>query len=337
VSALLTISRTKVADTFKASYKAPMPRSPQPTGALSYIGVSIQNTVKSVLLSPTKKAADQKLREDERLQDEIEELCNTYYYDPNGDLNDEVMKQVFLQRSPIFDYRVSPQTMHLIDLVAYFGSEDALVNNARPRLCDAVATVLSHTDKACLQAFLDPSIKEFAYRREIENNKGGLILIIRREGNEVIVGAYVNFGFMLQWKLYVKSTVNITGQWHEVYAASKPGMMPVDNGIPKWDTVTPDTPESKVERATTPEPPIGSPRKLLLSPTKKKIETPDDSLEKDPKFMLFQSRYTAKYLLWDIWCRFENLCECRATWEADGTPNAVRLTRALVECDGDDE
>ena len=332
------MSRTKVADTFKASYKMPMPRSPQPTSAISYIGASIQNTVKSAWLSPTKKAADQKLREDERLQDEIEELCNTYYYDPNGDLNDEVMKQLFIKSTHLFPSLTpdSPRNMHIVDLVALFKSEDPLVKHTRPRLCDAVATVLSHTDKACLQAFLDPSVEEFTYRREIDNNKGGLMLIIRREGNEVIVGAYVNFGFMLQWKLYVKSLIGPTGQWHEVYATPKPAMMPVDKGFPKWDTVTPDSPERKIERATTPEPPAGSPRKLLLSPTKK-VETLEDGLEKDPKFMLFQSRYTAKYLLWDIWWRFENLCECRASWEADGTTNAARLTRALIGCDSDDE
>jgi hypothetical protein len=42
---------SKVVETFKASYKTPVPPSPTKAGALSYVGTAIQSTVKSVLSS----------------------------------------------------------------------------------------------------------------------------------------------------------------------------------------------------------------------------------------------------------------------------------------------
>jgi hypothetical protein len=329
------VDAKRVVETFKASYKSPGARSPVKMGTLSYFGTAVQNTVKSALLSPTKKAAQEKLRLDERVQDQIDELCNTYNCDPNGDLNDHVMKQVFMQDpAGRFFGNESPRTMHIIDLPVYFNTEDPLLEEARPRLCDAVATILSHTNKECLEVFLNPSVKAFTYRREVDNSKGGLILIIHREGNEVICGGYVNFGFMLQWKLYVKSVINITGQWHEIYATTKGGLMRINDGAPEWDVIRSDLPEDKGEEVD-PKPVEGLIRKLELSPTKK-TNTSDDVNETNPKFMLYQSRILARHLLWDIWYRFDNMYDCRATWEADGEETKMRLKRELVGA-GEDE
>jgi hypothetical protein len=331
----MEMDANKVVNTFKASYKAPIPQSRQMAKALSYIGTSIQDTVKSVLFSPSKKANAEQLQQEERFRDQIEELRNTYFCNPKGDLCDEVMKQVLLQdRSGTFIPSPSPRNMHIIDLEAYFKSDDPLIEHAQPRLCDAVATVLSHTSRKCLEAFLNPAIKEFIYRRELDNNKGGLILIVRRFGNVVIAGAYCTFGFYYQWKLYVKSTVSITGQWHEVFATLKPGLMNVNDGVPEWDTINHDASELQVD---IPKQTSGSPRKVQLSPSKKTTEVSDKLGETNPKFMLYQSRVMAKYLLWDIWYKFENLWEVRAIWEADGDVGKVRLTRALVGCGDEDK
>jgi len=323
----------KLVETFKASYRSPAARSPVKTSALSYF----QDTIKSVLLSPTKKAAEEKLRHDERVQDQVDELRNTYYCDPNGDLHDEVMESVFV-RDPLghFGGMRAPRTMHVIDLDAYFLPDDPLVHEARPRLCDAVATILSHTSKECLEAFLDPSIEHFTYRREVDRSKGGLMLIVRREGNEVVCGAYVNFGFMLQWKLYVKSKISITGQWHEVYATTKPGLMRIDNGTPEWGVIRSDAPENKGEEI---DGQLGNAlsRKLELSPKKKKVVVSEDVSETNPKFMLYQSRTVARLLLWDIWYLFDKMYDCRATWEADGEEVEMRLKRELVGSGDDDE
>jgi hypothetical protein len=319
----------KVVETFKASYKTPSPVLPgQTKGALSYFGTAIQSTVKSVWASKVEKAQEEEERLDEELREKIEELGNGSMSDPKGDANDEVMKSVFLGPTRFFPGRVidSPRDMHVVDLDKYFQSFDPLISNARPRLCDAIATVLSHTSKECLEAFLDPSIKEFIYRRKVDNNEGGLILIIRREGNEVVCGTYHNFAFKKLWKLYVKSVISITGQWHEVFATVKPGEMVINRGTPEWGTIQPEMKSDKADSKTTQ-------RKLELSPTKKIVKTADDVEETNPKFMLYQSRLLSSYLLWDIWYRFDRMYECRATWAADGKESKVRLKRALVGSD----
>ncbi|KAF1947801.1 hypothetical protein EJ02DRAFT_307242, partial [Clathrospora elynae] len=268
-------------------------------------------------------------------RDKLEELGNTWYCDPEGDLCDEVMKGVFVSGSKFFDGRVSARCMHVVNLEAYFKAEDPLLEQAKPRLCDAVATILSHTSKECLEAFLNPSIGEFAYRRELDRNKAGTVLIVRRKGNKVFAGAYRNLGFRLQWTLYVKSLVSITGQWHEAYATLKPGSTPIVSGIPAWGSFAPedDQPKGAQDGA---KPEEGSPRKIELSSPKKKQEH-DDLSPESPKFMLYQSRLLAKYLLWDIWVRFDSLYECRATWEADGVVTGVRLKRTLVGVGEEDE
>jgi hypothetical protein len=327
---------SKVVETFKASYKTPVPALPSATqGALSYFGTAIQSTVKSVLGSAALKKREEE-RIEEEVREKVEDLGNTCLYDPKGDANDEVMKSVFLSPTRFFPGHAveSPRSMHIVDLNAYFQSFDPLIANARPRLCDAIATVLSHTSKGCLEAFLNPSIKEFIYRRKVDNNEGGMILIIRREGNEVVCGVYHNFAFKKLWKLYVKSVISITGQWHEVFATLKPGEMIINKGVPEWGTIQPEQSELKSDRADA-KTTENTQRKLELSPTKKIAKASDEVKETDPKFMLYQSRVLALYLLWDIWYRFDKMYECRATWMTDGEEMEVRLKRMLV--DSDDE
>lgn len=291
-----------VAATFTATYKIPAPRG-------------WGDTIKSVLV--VKKDTE----EDER----VKELENTWAYDADGDANDEVIKTVYLPSTRYFAGE-SPRAMRVVDLEAYFTATDLLVRHARPRLCDAVATVLSHTSKECLEAFLNPGVKGFVYRRKVDNNEGGLILIIRREGNEVICGAYHNLAFKKLWKLYVKSVVSVTGQWHEVFATVKTGEMVVTKGVPEWSTILPEIQRDTLGLTRT----KSAQRKLQLSPTKKIPKTANDSMEMDPKFMLFQSRVVALRLLWDIWYLFDKKYDCRATWAADGEESEVRLSQALV-------
>lgn len=62
----------------------------------------------------------------------------------------------------------------------------------------------------------------------------------------------------------------------------------------------------------------------------KNDEASDELSPTNPKFMLYQSRFVAKYLVWDIWTRFDGLCECKATCEIGGEINEVRLKRACI-------
>lgn len=309
-------------DMYHASYRAPIPRSPTKTkGFLATIKATFSG----------KEEGDD---EEEEVQRKVEQLGNTYYFDANGDANDDIMQQAFGRPTKYVPGGVSPRQMHLIDLDAYFLAEDELLQHARPRLCDAVTTILSHTNAACLSAFLDPRVEEFVLKRKVDNNEGGLILVIRREGNEVICGAYRNLGFKMLWKVYVKSRVGVTGEWYEVHAAKGVAEMSVVEGGPEWGVVRTGGEEVEIEEKTTAE---GLQRKLELSPSKKKCKQAEDGGETDPKLMLFQSRVLAMHLLWDIWFRFDRKYECRATWSADGVEEVVRLSRSVVGSGEDDD
>jgi hypothetical protein len=330
---------SKVVETFKASYKTPVSALPSPTkGALSYFGTAIQSTVKSVLGSAATRKKEEERGIEEEVREKVEDLGNTCLYDPKGDANDEVMKSVFLGPTRFFPAQqpYSPRHAHIVDLNTYFQSFDPLISHARPRLCDAIATVLSHTSRECLEAFLDPSIKEFIYRRKVDNNEGGLILIIRREGNEVICGAYHNLAFKKLWNLYVKSVISITGQWHEVFAVMNPGEMVINKGMPDWDTIQRKQSEVQSDKADS-KAAENTQRKLELSPKKKIAQALEDVKETNPKFMLYQSRVLAVYLLWDIWYRFDGMYKCWATWMADGEESKVRLKRALVGSEDEED
>ena len=184
------LDATQISSTFKATFKDPSQNSPQKstnTSTLSRFSATLTSLLPS---SPTKRASDALLREEEALRDRLEELQNTYYSNPAGDICDKVMTSVFLPGSQYFHYdqsRDSVRSPHVIDLDAYFNSQDPLVGAAYPRLSDAIATILSHTNKECVEAFLDPRVDEFVYRREVERNKAGSIFVIRRKGNAVIV------------------------------------------------------------------------------------------------------------------------------------------------------
>ncbi|KAF1920859.1 hypothetical protein BDU57DRAFT_544477 [Ampelomyces quisqualis] len=304
----------QLAETFNASHRIPhaVPHATEQSRLSAGLGAAMQAAPSGLLT------------EEDEEKEKIEELGNTYYSNPLGDLNDKVMQSVLGTRTVYFAAAVAaPRSMHVVDLDAYFCTADKLLQYARPRLGDAVATILSHTNAACLSAFLNPLVKEFVFRRKVNNNEGGLILVIRREHNEVICGAYRNLGFKMLWKVYVKSVVGVTGEWCEVFAAGRTGEMVVDKGVPEWGTVRTG---GEVEERTS----ESVQRKLELSPSKKTVKAPEDVGESDPKLMLYRSRVLATHLLWDIWSRFDGKYECRATWTADGEESVVRLSRSVV-------
>jgi hypothetical protein len=147
--------------------------------------------------SPAKLASEVRLREEEKPRDKLEELGNSYYSDPGGDIHDTIMCSIFLCGSRYFHYSQSIWRLHVIDLERYFNTQDPLVEAAYPRLGDAIATILSHTNRACVEDFLDPRVEEFVYRRELDRSTAGSILVVRRNGNAVIVSffIYILFSF----------------------------------------------------------------------------------------------------------------------------------------------
>jgi hypothetical protein len=199
-----------------------------------------------------------------------------------------------------------------------------------------VSAILSYGPVAykqkCRAAFLNPSVQEFVCRRKVDNSEGGLILVIRRKGNEVICGAYHTLGFKKLWKLYVKFCISITGQWHKVYATLRPGEMLMTKIIAEWDIVEIDFSEAKDDS----KPLDSSSRKLKLSLSKKRISTSENVEETNPKLMLHHNCLLARYSMWD-WYRFAQLYGYQAAWEADGEESLVRLKRALVGSEDSEE
>ena len=128
----------------------------------------------------------------------------------------------------------------------------------------------------------------------------------------------------------------MTGMWHEQYATLMSGSTPIANGVPQWDDFTPVDEEPSNVQPTNLETPNSSTRKILLSSPKKKQQH-DELSPENPKYMLYQSRFLAQYLLRDVWVRFDGCYECRAMWEADGEVNEVRLKKTRVGFREDEE
>ncbi|KAI4626288.1 uncharacterized protein J4E87_004789 [Alternaria ethzedia] len=322
------LDASHISSTFKATFKEPSQHSPEKstnTSTLSRFSATLTSFIPS---SPTKRASEALLREEEALRDRLEELQNTYYSNPAGDICDKVMTSVFLPGSQYFHHNQSRESVrapHVIDLEAYFHTQDPLVGTAYPRLSDAVATILSHTGKECVEAFLDPRVEEFVYRRE--------------------AGSYRNLGFSLSWTLYVKAMIGATGLWYDIYASPVAGSTPIVDGVPAWDTFVPIGTEdpclslqlSSLSEATQL---ATSPRKIILAsprPQKKDVEEEDEISPTNERFVLYQSRMLARYLLRDVWVRLEGRYECKAMWEVDGVGREVRLRRALVGFGDEDD
>lgn len=104
--------------------------------------------------------------------------------------------------------------MHLLDQASYLADSDIIVQNALPRLADALATVLYLTAPKCLSDFLNPAVKDFEWRRDRN------CLIIRRTGRDVIFGTYHNYGTCYNWTYFVQSRIDATGAWIETYAGA---------------------------------------------------------------------------------------------------------------------
>jgi hypothetical protein len=120
---------------------------------------------------------------EEEQRDMIAELKDQSCDDPFAmDLHDEVVAHFIIKRSPLLPVEFPLRHMHFLDWKAYRASDSQVVQCARPCLCDAVTTVLFETNPKCLADFLNPKVKVFEWRRDLHD------VIIRRSGNEVIVG-----------------------------------------------------------------------------------------------------------------------------------------------------
>ncbi|KZM28370.1 uncharacterized protein EKO05_0005164 [Ascochyta rabiei] len=177
--------------------------------------------------------------------------------------------------------------MHVLDANSYVSSTDDVVKNARPRLCDAVATILAYTSLKCLEAFLDPEVEVFEWRRL------GNCVVIRRQGNEVLVGNYYNFGTTYQWGYLVRSTIDKNGAWSETYASVSQGTTPVT-------------------------------KDRVLFEEFKGEDTHWDVKPDNEEFALYSGRELARFLLrWSVW-DYNKWWRYKIEWEVDGKVTNAR-------------
>jgi hypothetical protein len=184
--------------------------------------------------------------------------------------------------------------MYVLNCGAYLDSDDNIVRCALPRLSDAVATILYGTNPKCLDAFLDPDVKIFEWRRS------GNRIMIRREGSQVIVGTYGNFGTKYVWTYFVRSEISASGAWTQTYGAVNLVTTPVSA-----DKVHFDEAESE-------------PSALGISST-------------DPKYALYVGRELGYFLLCRTPWRFNYNSSQKVEWQVDGvTYEAVEFERRML-------
>ncbi|KAF2828585.1 hypothetical protein CC86DRAFT_404488 [Ophiobolus disseminans] len=218
----------------------------------------------------------------------MDELSDMEFDDANdAETHDEVMQQFYQRDCSALPPSSPPANMHLLASKAYLATEDPLAQNALPRLCDAVATVLYLTSPKCLADFLDPNIAVFEWRRN------GNCLMIRRQGNEVVVGTFHNFGTCYIWTYFVRSEISSSGAWKEVYAGTAQTTTPLSaKGVEFEDFTTEESFEG-------------------VEPT-------------DEKYALWLGRMLGRFLLgWSVW-DFRSWRKWTVVWEADGVVTDAR-------------
>lgn len=236
---------------------------------------------------PPLRAAD--LTEEEH-EDFLYELSDMDYGKPDGlDAHDEVMEQFYQRECDTLPITNPAGYPHLIAHAAYLSDVDSLVQASLPRLCDAVATFLYLAGPKCLADFMNPDIKVFEWRRD------GKCLMIRREGKEVVVGTYHNFGTCYLWIYFVRSVISDTGAWKEVYAGTA--------------------------QISTPMTAKGVDFERCEAASGVYAEGTDPA---DEKYALYMGRLLGLFMLknsvWDVW----NWRKWTIVWEADGVVTDAR-------------
>ena len=211
------------------------------------------------------------------------------------DAHDEVIKRFYSHAYPSLPATAPPRRPHVLNAQAYTSATSPVAKAARPRLCDAVATVLAYTSPECVAAFLDPEVEVFEWRRL------GNCVMIRREGNQVAVGNYYNFGTMYQWGYFVRSSIDRDGVWSETWASVGQGSTPVGKEGVLFEDFEVENTDGGVEGGI---------------------------LADDEDFALFMGRELAAFLLtWEVW-NYNKWWRYKVEWEADGkVTNAREVNR----------
>ncbi|KAH7139409.1 hypothetical protein B0J11DRAFT_516732 [Dendryphion nanum] len=221
---------------------------------------------------------------------------------------------MFTSASPHLPSSLPHRYMHTVNVDTYNNPEHpdrAFLRHVCPRICDAVATVLFETGEKCLQAFLDPAVQVFEWRRNVLPSNRSSAAVVKRRGHEVAVGTNRTHGFNLFWTLYVKSFIGITGAWTEVC-----GHQGGTSALPSTTSKPPAPTSDSAPAFKSAEDPLFA---ITSAPNNN-----DDHNPMDPKFALYMGRKLGQHLLrWEIW-KYFGQANTMVEWEVDG-----RVTRRV--------
>ncbi|KAF1365529.1 hypothetical protein EJ07DRAFT_151019 [Lizonia empirigonia] len=247
-------------------------------------GLSVAEQIEEAMGTPMGVAV-RTVNEQEQLILELEDMdCGNPW---GRDAHDDIIGLFRSKRYDKLPADAPARHMHVLNATSYISNSDPVAKAARPRLCDAVATVLAYTSLECLEAFLDPKVEVFEWRRL------GNCVMIRREGREVVVGNYYNFGTTYQWGYLVRSTIDADGAWSETYASASQGTTPVTK------------------------------ERVLLE----EFDTGVINCDVEPdneEFALYVGRELARFLLhWSVW-DYSRWWRYKVEWEVDGKVTNAR-------------
>ncbi|CAN9081338.1 unnamed protein product [Alternaria alternata] len=291
------IDAIHISSTYKASFRDPRRCSPQKTTNASTLS-RFSSTITSFLpFSPAKLAAEARLRDEEELRDKLEELGNTYYSDPAGDVHDTAVASTFLSGSRYFRHDQTgsfARAPHVIDLERYFNTQDPLAGSYRN---------------------LGFSLSWTLYVRAAFNATG----LWYETFASPVAGSSPIVNGVPAWDTFIPINASFS------FPVSSPFLPPPSSCQSQQSTVPLESSPRKILLASPTSPP------QWTQGMKKDNEEENNTINPtDEKFVLYQSRVLARFFLRDIWIRFEGRYECKATWEVDGAVSEVRLRRAVV-------
>ncbi|KAF1959740.1 hypothetical protein CC80DRAFT_309406 [Byssothecium circinans] len=239
---------------------------------------------------------EEEIHPKEKFRDWVSELSDLECMNPSGiDLHDKIMANLYTDEVPALPSFFPAAHMHCftweeLDNIA----EIPILEYVMPRLSDSVPTILHTSSPEALEAFLDPNLKVFEWWRRMPETHHQSSLVVRRESNQVIVGAFRNHGFKYVWSHYTRSTIGFTGKWNTTYAVLGPATtMTTKDGV-AWDSFD-----------------DAAAMKDYLDPH-------------DPKVALYLSRLLSKWMVRNqVWGYHPQAIQ-PVEWVADGTVTVVQ-------------
>lgn len=241
---------------------------------------------------------DDRLRREENLRDMVAELEDCDAMSPIGvDQHDMIIGNLYVDKFASLPSDTHPHKMHILDwtqLLDPYDDLSVILNKVKPRMADAVATVLYESNPKVLEAFLNKENTVVEWWNFAPSASYHPSTVIRRDGNQVVVATFRSMGFCLRWTYYVKCEIGEDDTWNHIFGFFGSATSTMQKGEVVWDSF---------ERLN----PNGDDIEELLNPLN----------------ALVDARTLAKWLLTaKVWATWDN--RTSSEWVCDG--NRMSLT-----------